>query len=105
MAEFGLQIEMKGCPSPYIPRPSFRNTPLKPRLRSFMSTRCGAVPLVTSEIADYLFAVVNVNTFEDLDSLQVSRQPVSFDGEEQTSRLEHRERNWIADVRIAEGAA
>jgi len=66
----------------------------------YVCARCGAVPLVTSEIADHLYAVVNVNTFEGLDSLQVIRQPVSFDGEEQQSRLARRARNWIADVRI-----
>jgi hypothetical protein len=33
----------------------------------------------------------------------VSRRPVSFDGEEQQSRLARRATNWIADVRIAEG--
>jgi hypothetical protein len=63
----------------------------------------GAVPLVTSEIRNHLYAVVNVNTFEGLDSLQVSRRLVSFDGEEQQSRLARRATNWIADVRIAEG--
>ena len=66
-------------------------------------TRCGAVPLVTSVIAKRLYAVVNVNTFEGMGSLHVTRQPVSFDGEEPQSRVARRERNWIADVRIAEG--
>jgi hypothetical protein len=69
----------------------------------YVCSRCGAVPLVTSDIANHLYAVVNVNAFEGLGSLQVSRQPVSFDGEEPQSRLARRERNWIADVRIAEG--
>ena len=68
----------------------------------YVCRRCGVVPIVTSEIANHLYAVVNVNTFEDLDSLHLSRQPVSFDGEEQQSRLARREKNWIADVRIAE---
>lgn len=66
----------------------------------YVCTRCGAVPIVTSEIANHLYAVVNVNTFEDLGSLHLNRQPVSFDGEEQQSRLARREKNWIADVRI-----
>jgi hypothetical protein len=71
----------------------------------YVCSRCGAVPIVTSEIANHLYAVVNVNTFENLGSLHLRRQPVSFDGEEQQSRLARRERNWIADVRIAEGIA
>jgi hypothetical protein len=70
----------------------------------YVCTRCGAVPIVTSEIANHLYAVVNVNTFEDLDSLHLNRQPVSFDAEEPQSRLARRERNWIADVRIAEAS-
>jgi hypothetical protein len=69
----------------------------------YVCGRCGGVPMVTSEIANHLYAVVNVNTFETLGSLHVTRQPVSFEGEEQQSRLARRERNWIADVRITEG--
>jgi hypothetical protein len=64
----------------------------------YVCTRCGAVPVVTSEIADHLYAVVNVNTFENLGSLPVRREPVSFDGEEQQLRLARRQKNWIADV-------
>jgi hypothetical protein len=71
----------------------------------YVCTRCGAVPIVTSEIADHLYAIVNVNTFENFDSLRLRRQPVSFDGEETQSRLARRQRNWIADVRIVEGTA
>ncbi len=66
----------------------------------YVCTRCGAVPVVTSEIADHVYAVVNVNTFENLGSLPVRREPVSFDGEEQQLRLARRQRNWIADVHI-----
>jgi hypothetical protein len=69
----------------------------------YVCARCGVVPIVTSEVEDHLYAVVNVNTLVGLDSLRVSRQPVSFDGEEQQSRLARRARNWIADVRIEEG--
>jgi hypothetical protein len=69
----------------------------------YVCTRCGAVPLVTSEIAGHLYAVVNMNTFEGLESLHLRRQPVSFEGEERQSRLARRERNWIADVHIADG--
>lgn len=71
----------------------------------YVCSRCGVVPLVTSEIAKHLYAVANVNTFEGLGSLRLNRQPVSFEGEEQQSRLARRERNWIADVRMAEGTA
>ena len=70
----------------------------------YVCTRCGAVPIVTSEIENHVYAVVNVNTFEDFDSSHRRRQPANFDGEEQQSRLARRQRNWIADVHISEGA-
>lgn len=66
---------------------------------------CGAVPIVSSEIANRVYAVVNVNTFENFDSLHLRRQPANFDEEERQSRLARRQRNWIADVQISEGPA
>jgi len=68
-------------------------------------TCCGAVPFVTSEIDNHLYAVVNVNTFENFDSSRLRRQSADFDGEDQASRLARRQRNWIADVHILEGVA
>jgi hypothetical protein len=70
----------------------------------YVCTRCGAVPIVTSDIENHVYAVVNVNTFENFDLSHLLRQPISFDGEEQQSRLARRQRNWIADVNISEGA-
>lgn len=63
-------------------------------------SRCGAVPIVTSEIGDHLYAVVNVNMMEDIDPSWLRRGAVSFEGEDVESRLARRRRNWIADVRI-----
>jgi hypothetical protein len=63
--------------------------------------RCGGVPIVTSEIADRVYAVVNVNTFEDFDFTRIGRQAATFDGEEQELRLARRQTNWIADVQIS----
>jgi hypothetical protein len=65
-------------------------------------SRCGAVPIVTSEIASRLYAVVNVNTFDNFDPARLHRQAADFEGEELQSRLARRQRNWIADVRISE---
>ncbi len=65
--------------------------------------RCGVAPVVTSEIEGAMYAVVNVNTFDDVERSQIRIQPASFDGEELASRLERRRRNWIADVVLAEG--
>ncbi|MGC1520822.1 MAG: hypothetical protein WA803_04715 [Steroidobacteraceae bacterium] len=66
----------------------------------YVCARCGAVPIVTSEIAGRLYAVVNVNTFENFDPARLRRQGADFEGEELQSRLARRQRNWIADVRI-----
>jgi hypothetical protein len=68
-------------------------------------SRCGAVPLVTSDIANHLYAVVNVNVLENVDQSCVHRASTDFEGEDVDSRLARRRRNWIADVRIAEGSA
>jgi hypothetical protein len=64
-------------------------------------SRCGAVPLVTSEIANHLYAVVNVNVFENVDQSLLRRTTATFEGEGIEARLTRRSRNWIADVRIA----
>jgi hypothetical protein len=61
--------------------------------------RCGVVPLVTSEIDGKTYAVVNVNTFEDVDASRLKRAGADFEGEETDVRLARRVRNWIADVR------
>jgi hypothetical protein len=67
--------------------------------------QCGIVPLVTSEIANRLYAVVSVNVLENVDPGWLDRAAANFDGEDVESRLARRQRNWIADVRFAEGAA
>jgi hypothetical protein len=71
------------------------------RTASFhVCTRCGAVPLVTSEIDGHVYAVVNVNTFENVDAAWLRPSPASFEGEAIDARLARRRRNWIADVRV-----
>ena len=62
--------------------------------------RCGVVPVVTSTIDGKLYAVVNVNTFDNVDRAIVRKAPVTFEGEELGSRLERRTRNWISQVRF-----
>ena len=63
--------------------------------------RCGVVPLVTSEIDGHVYAVVNVNAFENVEPAWLRRSAASFDGEDVQSRFARRKRNWIADVRFA----
>lgn len=64
--------------------------------------RCGAVPVVSSEIEGRIHAVVSVNAFDDVDPALLRRAPVSFEGEAADSRLARRARHWIADVRFIE---
>ena len=63
-------------------------------------TKCGVVPVVTSEIDGHLYAVVSVNAFDNVDASLIRRSPASFDGEGVESRLERRKRNWIGTVRF-----
>jgi hypothetical protein len=65
-------------------------------------TRCGIVPVVTSSIDGRLYAVVSVNAFEGVEASLLRREPASFDGEGEDSRLARRKRNWIADVEFLE---
>lgn len=68
-------------------------------------TRCGVVPVVTSRIDGRLYAVVNVNVFDDEAASLVRRAAASFEGEATDARLARRKRNWIANVSYVEGKA
>lgn len=61
-------------------------------------TQCGVVPVVTSEIDGKLFAVVNVNTFENMDTSLLNRSSSTLDDETSDQRLGRRQRNWIGNV-------
>lgn len=69
--------------------------------RFHVCARCGVPPFVTSEIDGALYAVVNVNTFENVDRSTVDRSPADFEGEDIESRLARRQRNWIPAVRVS----
>ncbi len=62
--------------------------------------RCGAVPVVTSEVGGRLYAVANVNAMEGLDASRLQRAGTNFDGEDVETRLARRQRNWIPNVRF-----
>jgi hypothetical protein len=66
----------------------------------YVCSRCGTVPLVTSDIAGRVYAVVNVNALESVGESRLKRSPANFEGEDVESRLARRQRNWIADVRF-----
>lgn len=62
--------------------------------------RCGVPPVVTSEIEGQLYAVVNVNTFDERARSLLRPEPISFDGEDEAARLARRKVRWIPDVRL-----
>ena len=59
---------------------------------------CGIVPVVTSRLDGREYAVVSVNAFDGVEPSLLRRSPISFDGEDQATRLARRKRNWIPDV-------
>jgi hypothetical protein len=67
-------------------------------------SRCGVVPVVTSEVDGHTYAVVSVNAFEGVSPSLLRQAPASFDGEDESARLARRKRNWIADVEFIEGS-
>lgn len=60
--------------------------------------RCGAVPVVTSEIDGNTYAVVSVNSFDNVPPQMLDHAAVTFEGESEASRLARRKKNWIPDV-------
>ena len=68
-------------------------------------SRCGVVPLVTSEIEGRVYAVVSVNAFENVEPSLLRRAPMSFGDETEASRLARRKRNWIGDVKFVESGS
>ena len=48
----------------------------------------------------WTYAVVNVNTLDGVDHALLRPVTVSFDGEDESSRLKRRMRGWIGSVRL-----
>lgn len=65
-------------------------------------SRCGVVPACVCVVEDRLYAVVNVNTFDNVDRDLLNHGTVSFDGEDAMSRIARRQRYWIGDVTYVE---
>lgn len=66
----------------------------------YVCSTCGVAPFVLSEIDGAAYAVVNVNTLDNVGNLSLSHSATNFDGEGQDARLDRRKRNWIADVSL-----
>ncbi|WP_046395324.1 GFA family protein [Photorhabdus luminescens] len=61
-------------------------------------SQCGVVPVVISQINGRDYAVVNVNTFEDVDPALFKYIAAKFTDESEQARLTRRQQNWIANV-------
>jgi hypothetical protein len=59
---------------------------------------CGVIPIVTCTIDGARYAVVNVNTFDDVDRSHLVEQPADFEGETTDNRLARRARNWTPEA-------
>ena len=59
---------------------------------------CGAVPIATCIIEGARYAVVNVNTFDDVDRAQLVQTPRDFEGETTDDRLARRRRSWTPEL-------
>ena len=66
----------------------------------YLCTSCGVPMCVVSSIDGNDYAVVNVNTFENVDTGELDASAADFDGESVGDRLQRRTRNWIPDVRV-----
>jgi hypothetical protein len=58
---------------------------------------CGIVPIVTCVIDGARYAVVNVNTFDNVDRSELAEAPSNFEGENLEGRLARRRRNWTPE--------
>lgn len=70
----------------------------------YICSTCGVPAFVCSEIEGQLYAVVNVNSVENLDRSRLVLSPADFESETLESRTERRKRNWIPTVRIGTGS-
>jgi len=73
--------------------------------RFHVCTKCGVVPVVTSDIDGKNYAVVSVNALEGVDRSLLKHAPTTFDLEDERSRLARRKRNWISNVQFSKGYA
>jgi hypothetical protein len=64
----------------------------------YICRTCGVIPIATCEIAGNRYAVVNVNTFDNVDESQFAEAATDFEGETTTDRLARRKRNWTPEA-------
>jgi hypothetical protein len=59
---------------------------------------CGVIPIVTCTIEGARYAVVNVNTFDNVDRSQLIESAANFEGEPIDERMARRRRNWTPEA-------
>jgi len=59
---------------------------------------CGVIPIVTCLIERTRYAVVNVNTFDNVDRSQLVETSTDFEGQTAENRLARRRRNWTPEA-------
>lgn len=62
---------------------------------------CGVIPVVTCEIDNQIYAVININSLEKVGDFNRHSQEADFDRESTQNRLQRRKKNWIGKVTIA----
>ena len=63
---------------------------------------CGAIPIVTCMIEGSRYAVLNVNTFDDVDRSGLVETATDFEGETTENRLARRRRSWTPEAARSE---
>ncbi|HMB75969.1 MAG TPA: GFA family protein [Kiloniellaceae bacterium] len=66
----------------------------------YICSRCGVMPFAISDIDGAAFAIVNINSLDDLRPDRILPTPVSFQGENLEDRLARRKRYWVGQVSI-----
>lgn len=66
----------------------------------YICKRCGIFPFVTSEVEGNTYAVVNVNTFDNVNHDNFIPADTDFEAEDVTDRLGRRTQTWISTVTI-----
>ena len=56
------------------------------------------IPIVTCRIEGTRYAVVNANTFDNVDRYQLVETATDFEGETTENRLARRRRNWTPEA-------
>lgn len=66
----------------------------------YVCVRCGVLLFAVSRIDGNDYAVVNVHTFEGIDSARLVSRTTNFDGESLDGRLGRRKKTWTPTVEV-----